>query len=76
MWLVLGSPVALATEPERLVLREGVRVGVVVEEAEVGGVGLLRRPAVKLRFLNAPKMFDDDGRRSGVCGTWPPEGDM
>lgn len=58
-------------------LSEGVRVGVVVvDEAVVGGVGLFRRPGMRLRFLNAPKRAEDDERRSGVCGTWPPGGDM
>jgi len=68
------SPEPLAIDAVRWVLRDGVRAGVVEEEAEVGGVGLRRRLVVK--FLNAPRMLEEEARLLGVCGTLSDDGDM
>jgi hypothetical protein len=60
---------------ERRAPREGVRAGAAVaEDAEGGGVGLLRRPPVRVR--KAVKRAWVEERRSGVRGTLSDGGDI
>tara|TARA_R110002003_G_scaffold141_40_gene13198 strand:- start:5435 stop:5854 length:420 start_codon:yes stop_codon:yes gene_type:complete len=74
-WRLPSAECGLEPEMERRAPREGVRVGAAVaEDAEGGGVGLLRRPPVRVR--KAVKRAWVEERRSGVRGTLSDGGDI